>query len=207
MSSVHCRRHARRAAPWPRQTRTDCATSGGHARRAPHRQGHAARHAACFSRLQEAFIMRTIEKLMTRSVQLCHAYETLDRAAQKMWDGDIGAVPVLDDEQRLSGMITDRDICMATYTQARPPREIIIGEVMSSHPVSCHASDSVAAVAALMKQHQLRRLPVIDSDRQVLGIVTINDLVGADGLSEHELVATLGAIGHPRDQRALPVVA
>ena len=141
---------------------------------------------------------RTIEKLMSRNVELCHAYETLDRAAQKMWNADIGAVPVLDDEDHLTGMLTDRDICMATYTQGRAPDQIIIGEVMATHPISCRQTDSVAAAAALMKQHQLHRIPVIDPERHVLGMLTLNDLVHAGVLSDRELAATLGSIGQPR---------
>jgi CBS-domain-containing membrane protein len=60
-----------------------------------------------------------IEQLMTRDVESCHPDDSLDRAAQLMWDNDCGCVPVVDEKQRVHGIITDRDICMSAYTSGQ----------------------------------------------------------------------------------------
>ena len=65
-----------------------------------------------------------VAELMTRSVLAAHPQDSLARAAQMMWDHDCGALPVIDDSGRVLGMITDRDVCMAAYTQGRPLAEI-----------------------------------------------------------------------------------
>jgi CBS domain-containing protein len=143
----------------------------------------------------------TIQELMTTHPQLAHAYDTLDVAAQKMWDNDVGAIPIVDDQDRLSGIVTDRDICMAAYTQGRTLRDIIIGEVMSQHPIACHARDRAADVVNLMKAHQIHRIPVIDDEGHVVGIVSVNDFIRTGtAVPSAALVSTLASIG--RDRRS-----
>jgi CBS-domain-containing membrane protein len=148
-----------------------------------------------------------IQDLMSRNVQTCRSYESLNAAAHKMWEADIGAIPVLDDKERVVGMLTDRDICMAAYTQGRPLSEIIIAESMSRSLVTCGATDTVARAEQLMREHAIRRLPVVDGERHMVGIVSMNDLARAVTRlhrGQGDLVATMAAICRPRHAAAAP---
>lgn len=142
-----------------------------------------------------------IQDIMSVNVQTCHSFESLNAAAQKMWEADIGAVPVLDDKDRVVGVVTDRDICMAAYTQGRPLGQIIAAEVMSRFVVTCAPDDTVAHVEELMRMHAIRRLPVVDGERHIIGVVSMNDLARAVSRSHRgqgELVATMAAVCQPR---------
>jgi CBS-domain-containing membrane protein len=148
-----------------------------------------------------------IQDLMTRNVRTCRSYESLNAAAQKMWEADIGAIPVLDDKQRVVGMVTDRDISMAAYTQGRPLCQILIAESMSKSVVTCAPTDTVARAEQLMRDHAIRRLPVVDEHRHVIGIVSMNDLARAvshQHRGQAELVATMAAICQPRHTAPAP---
>jgi len=143
-----------------------------------------------------------VRDIMTAEVQTCRSYESLNAAAQKMWETDVGAIPVLDDKGRVVGMLTDRDICMAAYTQGRPLSEIVIAESMSGTIVTCGPGDNVARAEQLMRDNAIRRLPVVDEERHVVGIVSMNDFARAVSRlhrGQGELVATMAAICQPRD--------
>lgn len=114
-------------------------------------------------------------QLMTTNVLSCREEDSLERAAQLMWEGDVGAIPVVDAERRLIGLITDRDICMAAYTQGCGLAARSVGGVMSQEVYTCRPGDSVAFVEEQMRRHQVRRLPVVD-DGRLVGIVSLNDL-------------------------------
>ena len=142
-----------------------------------------------------------IQDLMSTNVQTCRSYESLNAAAQKMWEADIGAIPVLDDKQRVVGMLTDRDICMAAYSLGRPLGQLVLAESMSRSVVTCAPTDTVARAEQLMRDHAVRRLPVVDHERHVVGIVSVNDLARAVSRSHRgqgELVATMASICQPR---------
>ena len=143
-----------------------------------------------------------ITEIMTRDVRFCRGSDTLACAARLMWDHDIGSVPVVDDETRVIGMITDRDVCMAAYTTGRPLDELIVGNVMSKRVVTCdeHAAD--AELARAMVDGQVRRVPVVDGQRHLVGIVTLSDLALAPRrgrpVPSSEIVETLAAVSQPR---------
>jgi CBS domain-containing protein len=143
-----------------------------------------------------------ISKLMTRDVFTCCTHDDLADAAQLMWDHDIGAVPVLDEHARIVGMITDRDICMAAYTRGEPIKTISVLSTMSEHPTTCGEDAELREVEALMRGHQIHRVPVVDDDGRMVGIVSINDLVRSSRLSvevsSSEVVATIAAVDAAR---------
>jgi CBS domain-containing protein len=147
-----------------------------------------------------------IAELMTNGPFTCSMSDTLARAAQIMWDRDCGAVPVTDDDGRTVGIVTDRDICMAAYTQGKTLSEIPVAVAASEAVVSASPDDSVEAVAALMRDNQIRRVPVLDGAGQPRGIVGVGDIVRhlaglrtTDGALSADLVArTLAAISQPR---------
>ena len=138
------------------------------------------------------------ETLMTRDVYTCRTIDTLDHAAELMRDHDIGSLPVVDESGHVVGMITDRDICMATYAQDAPPRAISVELAMSRHPATCAPGDDLAVVEEQMRRRQIHRMPVVDDAGHPVGIVSLNDLARAAqqgaGVSAAEVASTLAAV-------------
>ena len=149
----------------------------------------------------------TVETIMTRTVAACREDQPVSVAAKLMWDCDCGAVPVVDGEGRVIGMITDRDICMAAWMQNRPPSNIPVWEAMSREVYTCAPSESVAAAERLMCSRQVRRLPVVDEEHRLIGILSLADLVRqvqrgggrASQVVPAEVAATLAEICQPRE--------
>jgi CBS domain-containing protein len=145
-----------------------------------------------------------VKQLMTQPAVTCSARATLDMPARLMWDHDCGAIAVLDDAGELVGIVTDRDICMATFTKGAAPQTIGVGDVMSRRITSCAPSDTVSTAEGLMRNHQVRRLPVVDRDRRVVGMLSLTDVaryaatMRREQLIDRELVQTLAAIGEHR---------
>lgn len=120
-----------------------------------------------------------IQELMTRDVRACRTGDHLGTAAQLMWDGDCGCIPVLADEdgsRRVVGMITDRDICMAAHFRGCAPSEVRVGEVMSTGVRSVGPGEDLGDAEAVMRDAQVRRLPVMDEDGQLVGVISLADL-------------------------------
>ncbi|MFZ2063212.1 MAG: CBS domain-containing protein [Candidatus Binatus sp.] len=151
-----------------------------------------------------------VDHLMTREIQVCKAHESLNRAAQIMWERDCGFVPVISSNGNgaLIGVVTDRDIAMATYIQGKPPLAIPLSRLISRKPISCHADDDITKAEALMRANQVRRLPVVDRSGHMVGVLSLNDIArevrrekGAGRKREvtaKTLSETLAAIGEPR---------
>jgi CBS domain-containing protein len=153
---------------------------------------------------------RTVAPLMSPSVAGCAPSDSLAAAAMTMWDADVGSLPVLDGEGRVVGVITDRDMAMAAATRGRRMDEITVESVAAGDVCTCRPTDSVSAVLTLMRTRQVRRLPVVDDERRIAGIVTLNDAaravaaeLGEDARASGagEIVATLAAIAQPRTER------
>jgi len=117
-----------------------------------------------------------IEQLMTRPVQSCQPQDTINCAAQIMWEADVGCVPVVDTDNRVVGMITDRDIAMAAYTQGRTLEAISVESVMAKQVHTCSPSEDISKAEERMQQFQVRRLPVVDASAKLVGLVSMNDI-------------------------------
>jgi len=145
-----------------------------------------------------------VKEIMSTPVATSPADSYLNRAAQVMWECDCGSVPVVDADGRLAGIVTDRDLCMAAYTQGQRLEEIPVRVAMASHVLVCHIDDSVETAEQLMREGQVRRVPVIDNDGRPVGIVSLTDLARAaakgKAASGRELVETVVAIVEPRSQ-------
>jgi CBS domain-containing protein len=102
---------------------------------------------------------------------------SLAEAANLMWERDLGALPVVDDEGVLIGVVTDRDIAMAVAKRHRLASEIPVGEVMSGKTCACFLEESLRSVLTTMRREQLRRLPVLDRWGHLQGMITINDVI------------------------------
>jgi len=147
-----------------------------------------------------------VRNVMTHDVVTCRPEETLGALAGKMWDGDCGVVPVVDDQNRPIGLITDRDAFIAAATRNQRPSEIRVQDAM--HPaslVTVSPDDDVRTALQRMASSQVRRLPVVDERGTLVGIMTLSDPIlhaSRVGGGEHqaEIVRTLEAICVPRQQ-------
>ncbi len=140
-----------------------------------------------------------VEKLMHKDVKTCAASDMLDRAAQIMWEGDVGIVPVTDAKGRVISVITDRDICMAAYTQGKALHAIPVSIASSRKLFAIRPGDSVEIAEQKMREHQVRRLPVTDGDGRLAGILSLVDLARntsrrTGGITADEVASTLQAI-------------
>jgi CBS domain-containing protein len=124
-------------------------------------------------------IMRVAD-LMTKQVQSCGPDDSLERAARFMWDHDCGCLPVCtidgNGANRTVGMITDRDICMSALFQRRALRELRVRDAMARQVLTCHAGDPLAGAEKVMRGGQIRRLPVVDDEGSLIGIISLADL-------------------------------
>jgi CBS domain-containing protein len=148
-----------------------------------------------------------IKDLMSHPAVTCPTSATLDAATRLMWEYDCGIVPVIGDDGRLAGVVTDRDACMAAYTTGRPLGHIGVTKAMAKTVIACHANDSIDNAYHLMRENQLHRLPVIDDDGRPVGVLSMNDLARMaarvhKSSVDRELVRTLAAICQPRSGAA-----
>jgi CBS domain-containing protein len=120
-----------------------------------------------------------VREVMSAPVATCSVDGRLNQAAQVMWESDCGSVPLVDGEGRLVGIVTDRDLCMAAYTQGQRFDEIPLRTTMASQLLVCHIADSVDTAERLMREGQVRRVPVIDNDGRPVGMISVADLTRA----------------------------
>lgn len=146
-----------------------------------------------------------IKEVMSQPPVTCPTSATLDNAARLMWEYDCGVVPVIDDRGQVAGIVTDRDICMAAYTQGKPLHLIGVTSAMAKDVVTINAAESVETAEHLMRDRQIRRLPVLDGEHTIVGLVSMNDLARLAARAkrtgvDRELVSTLAAVCEPRSR-------
>ena len=135
--------------------------------------------------------MATAREIMTRDAQCVQEGETLIEAAKKMRDLDVGSLPICGDDNRLKGMLTDRDIVVKCLADGGDPQQTTAGSLTDGDPVSVAPDDSIDDVLNTMAEYQLRRLAVVEGDRLV-GIISEAD-VARDGNTE-EVADTVQAV-------------
>jgi CBS domain-containing protein len=153
-----------------------------------------------------------VKEVMSREIRTIRMVDRCDAAARVMWENDCGVVPVVDGNQTLVGIVTDRDLCMAGYTQGRSLGEIAVTQVMARGVATCRPDDPLATALATMQQRQVRRLPVIDARGVVVGMLASNDLTrlaaarpaAVDGAT---VLRALAAIAAPRRAAAQTTAA
>jgi CBS domain-containing protein len=142
-----------------------------------------------------------VQEIMTPKVRTCAPSASLAEAAQLLWEGDCGILPVVEDG-RLTGVITDRDVCIALGTRAHLAGEVTVGELARTDVVTCAPEASLESVMGKMREARVRRLPVVEGGA-VVGIISLNDLILAAqhryGPVDYELLlSTLRAVSeHP----------
>jgi CBS domain-containing protein len=119
-----------------------------------------------------------VSEVMTRGVRVANPDQTIGEAARLMAEIDAGSLPVGEDE-RLVGMITDRDIAVRAVAREMPA-STKVREIMSEEVLYCFEDEEVAEVAANMSDVKVRRLPVVDRDKRLVGIVSLGDVSKSD---------------------------
>jgi CBS domain-containing protein len=133
-----------------------------------------------------------ISEIRTRGVNFCGPKDTLATAAELMWNCDCGAIPVLGVSGKLEGVITDRDICLALATRKAVAPDVHVEEVMSGRLDSCTTGDTVSHVLGIMREAQLRRIPILDLQGLYKGMVSVNDIL--EGVRNLQCRATREAL-------------
>ena len=118
-----------------------------------------------------------IQDIMTREVRTCRFDTSLTEVARLMRAGSCGAIPVIDADGHIAGVVTDRDISMALVNSTRKPINISAREIMSRHVYACLPDDDVRTALQAMKEHRVRRLPVVAGTGRLVGIVSMDDVI------------------------------
>jgi CBS domain-containing protein len=116
-----------------------------------------------------------LHEVMTPNVEVIHPNASVQEAAELMRSLDVGSLPVCDG-RKIQGMITDRDIAIRAVADGREARQTPVREIMTPELVYCTEDEDVTAAAQLMHDHQIRRLPIINEQKELVGIVSLGDL-------------------------------
>jgi CBS domain-containing protein len=119
--------------------------------------------------------MTTARDIMSSGADCARSTDTLNDAAKRMRDLDVGALPVCGEDDRLAGMITDRDIVVRALAEGRDPSSTKVGDLADGKPVTIGADDSIEEALAIMSKHGVRRLPVIEG-HDLVGMVSQADV-------------------------------
>lgn len=154
--------------------------------------------------------MRVLDVMMGTPYS-CRPEANLGEATELMWKGDCGFLPVVETDGKVVGVLTDRDVCVALGTRAKPPGDVIVADVMTHKVYSCTPEDDIHEALREMREGRVRRLPVVAKNGALVGVVSMDDVLlraesGNMGkmpeLSMQEVVKTLQAI----NVRLLPTV-
>ena len=136
-----------------------------------------------------------LKEIMTADVELVRPESSIAEAAQKMRSFDVGSLPVCDG-RRLVGIITDRDITIRATADARYPTATLVRDVMSPKIVYCFEDQDATDAEQIMQERQIRRLPVLTREKQLVGIVSLADLAAITG-EEQDVGRTVRGISEP----------
>ena len=137
-----------------------------------------------------------VSQVMTTDVSTCVIEDMLSRCADNMRRLNVGCMPVIDSDSHVRGIITDRDIAVRAVAAGVDPNQATVGQFMSRDPVTVLPEVTVEDAAGIMGEQQVRRLPVVDQNGCLLGIISLGDL--AVDVGEEALIAeTLGEISVP----------
>lgn len=139
-----------------------------------------------------------VREIMTRSAETVSPGYAIGDAAKRMDDLNIGALPVCDGE-RLVGIITDRDVTVRATAAGKGPEDCRVGDVMTAEVDWCLEDDFVEQAAAKMKARQIRRLPVLNGERKLVGMLSLGDLATSDGDGRRNAADALERISEPSE--------
>ena len=134
--------------------------------------------------------MKTAKEIMVHSPEHCDQHETLLSVVGQMSKSNIGSLPVIDEDKKVIGIVTNHDVCMALGKTNKPPHEIKVHEVMSTNVHTCSQEDDAPTVLKIMRTNRVSRLPVIDEDNKLRGILSLNRMIRRvyDGSDKDEIL-------------------
>lgn len=137
-----------------------------------------------------------VQDLMTQPIATCHVNDPLNLAAQLMWNHDCGFLPVVNDEGVLTGVLTDRDICMAAYTQGRRLDDIPVSTAMATEVFTCAPDARLEGAEHVMRNKRVRRLVVVDTHNRPIGVLSVDDIVRSEARARpgDDVIGTLATI-------------
>jgi len=148
-----------------------------------------------------------VQDVMMRTPACCSPETNLGAAVELLWTRNCGMLPIVDAKKKVIGVVTDRDLCVALGTRNRRPGEITVGEVASGDVYLCHEEDNIHDALQEMARNRVRRLPVVNDEGVLVGILSMDDVVlHAEGglwarsaeLTDEDVVKTLRQIYGPR---------
>ena len=142
-----------------------------------------------------------IREAMTSNPVCCLPSDTAQKVAQVLRDNNVGSVPVVSDQQsrKLIGMITDRDICCSIVAAGLDTKSVTIEEFVHANPVTCRDGENLDKCERAMQENQIRRIPVVDGNGAVIGIVSQADLALKD--NPDNVSKTVSAISKPEPEK------
>jgi CBS-domain-containing membrane protein len=149
------------------------------------------------------FVKSRVSEIMTPHVVTVEAQEPVERAAYLMEECDCGALPVVNENGELIGMVTDRDIALRIVGRGRDAGRACVAECMSEKALFCHVNQRVLDCMRQMSYHQVRRIPIVDDGRRVVGMVSQGDLARRASTNpasddQRAVADTLSAVSEPR---------
>jgi CBS domain-containing protein len=139
----------------------------------------------------------TCSKLMTKSVACCSREDRADVAAQIMRDCNVGAIVVVELDKRPVGILTDRDLAVGICANAEDSYYKRVKEVMRSPVVCCRDSDDIAVAVNTMAERNIRRVPIVDGDGRLTGIISVDDLARSLDSEQMRPLLTMLSVGIP----------
>lgn len=141
-----------------------------------------------------------VAEVMIRDPNCCVPSTSARMAASLLKQFEVGILPVVDDHttHKLVGVVTDRDLCLKALASREDPDEILVEHCMTNDPAYCKPETEVRKVLALMSTRRVHRMPVVDRDFKVVGMISIDDLLRAEAVTAREICAALSAITAPQ---------
>jgi CBS domain-containing protein len=134
-----------------------------------------------------------VRDVMTQSVVCCNADTNVGAAVDLLWVRNCGMLPVVGNDQKLLGVVTDRDICIAMGTRNRLAGELTVGEIATQNVVTCKPDDEIHEALHTMAEKQVRRLPVVNKEGVPQGILSMDDIITHGDLNKWEGCCELSA--------------
>lgn len=122
--------------------------------------------------------MKKCNEVMTKDPVCCVPSDTISKVAQSMKKQNVGAIPVIENEQtkKLIGIVTDRDLALKVVADGRDIQSTKVADVMTVKIITCREDDDAQKAVDTMAKHQLRRLPIVDKDHNIVGIISQADV-------------------------------